>query len=208
MKWLRAVMLAAVLGGAAAALLSAPARVLAEAIATAFERHLPVHDHVAAALGLPAVREAEEDVAWSVDDLIELLSLQAYRDKFVHELSTGTRRIVDLGMVMAHDPSVLILDEPSSGIAQREVEALAGVLERIRGDVGCGMVVIEHDIPLVRSISDRMMVMDLGAVIAAGVPDVVMADASVIAAYLGADESVIKRSGAVAALSAAGGGQR
>ena len=180
------------------------AMTVAEAIATAFERHIPVHDHVAPALGLPAAREAERDVAWSVADLIELVSLQAYRDKFVHELSTGTRRIVDLAMVMAHDPTVLILDEPSSGIAQREVEALASVLERIRSDVGCGMVIIEHDIPLVSSISDRLMVMDLGAVIAQGDPATVMSDAAVVAAYLGADERTIKRSGAHAALSAAG----
>ena len=59
-----------------------------------------------------------------VDELIELLGLGAYRDKFVRELSTGTRRIVDLACVLAQGPSVLLLDEPSSGIAQREAEAL------------------------------------------------------------------------------------
>jgi branched-chain amino acid transport system ATP-binding protein len=70
------------------------------------------------------MRESEEDVAFTVDDLVELLGLGAFRDKFVSELSTGSRRIVDLAMSIAHDPKVLLLDEPSSGIAQRETEAL------------------------------------------------------------------------------------
>ncbi len=65
--------------------------------------------------GLPAVFDSEEDVAYTVDDLIELMNLGAYRDKFVAELSTGSRRIVDLAMAIAHDPTVLILDEPISG---------------------------------------------------------------------------------------------
>ncbi len=97
---------------------------VAENIAIGLERHLEVRDHLASMLGLPGVARQEEDVAWTVADLVELMHLGAFRDKFVRELSTGTRRIVDLAMCMAHDPSVLLLDEPSSGIAQAETEAL------------------------------------------------------------------------------------
>ncbi len=69
-----------------------------------------------------------------VDELIELLGLEAFRSKFVRELSTGSRRVVDLACVVAHRPSVVLLDEPSSGIAQREAEALGPLLLRIRDD--------------------------------------------------------------------------
>ena len=75
-------------------------------------------------------------MAWTVDDLIELMNLGAFRDKFVPELSTGSRRIVDLAMCIAHDPTVLLLDEPSSGIAQKETEALGPLLKRIQRETG------------------------------------------------------------------------
>src|SRR5437588_77034 len=101
-----------------------PTLTVAENNAIGLERHLNERDHVAALLNLPAVQEQEEDVAFTVEDLIELMNLGAFRDKFVSELSTGSRRIVDLAMSIAHDPAVLILDEPSSGVAQRETEAL------------------------------------------------------------------------------------
>ena len=103
---------------------------VAENIAIGLERHLEVRDGIASALALPGVQRAEEDVAWTVGDLIELMNLGAFRDKFVRELSTGSRRIVDLACCIAHDPKVLLLDEPSSGIAQRETEALGPLLLR------------------------------------------------------------------------------
>ncbi|MEA3019236.1 MAG: branched-chain amino acid transport system ATP-binding protein livF, partial [Actinomycetota bacterium] len=109
---------------------------VAENIAVALERHLEVRDPLAEALGLPEVAESEIDVAWRVHELIDLLGLDAFRNKFVSELSTGSRRIVDLAMAIAHEPSVLILDEPSSGIAQRETEALGPLLLRIQREVG------------------------------------------------------------------------
>ena len=173
-----------------------PSMTVSENLAMGLERHLEVRDHLAAALGVPAVREMEDDIAWTVNDLIELMNLGAFRNKFVSELSTGSRRIVDLAMAIAHDPSVLILDEPSSGIAQRETEALAPLLERIRAETGCAMLVIEHDMPLITDISDRMLALELGAVIASGTPAEVIADARVVESYLGGDLAAINRSGA------------
>src|SRR5205807_9735955 len=145
-----------------------PSMTVAENIAMGLERHIEVRDHMASLLNLPAVQESEEDVAFTVDDLIELMNLGAFRDKFVAELSTGTRRIVDLAMAIAHDPTVLILDEPSSGIAQRETEALGPLLRRIREETSCSMLIIEHDMPLITSISDRMIALELGAVVTEG----------------------------------------
>jgi ABC-type branched-subunit amino acid transport system ATPase component/predicted MFS family arabinose efflux permease len=175
-----------------------PSLTVAENLAMGLERHLEVRDHVAAALGLPASRQQEDHVAWTVHDLVELMNLGAFRDKFVGELSTGSRRIVDLAMAIAHDPSVLILDEPSSGIAQRETEALGPLLRRIRAETGCAMLVIEHDMPLITEISDRMLALELGRVIADGSPRSVVTDAGVVASYLGGDAAVVHRSGTVA----------
>jgi branched-chain amino acid transport system ATP-binding protein len=172
-----------------------PSLTVAENIALGFERHLTMRDHGASMLGLPAVIELEQDVAWSVNDLIELVGLGAFRDKFVRELSTGSRRIVDLAICLAHDPKVLLLDEPSSGIAQRETEALGPLIRRIQSETGCALLVIEHDMPLITSISDRIIALELGHPIAEGTPDEVIHDPRVVASYLGGDLATINRSG-------------
>jgi branched-chain amino acid transport system ATP-binding protein len=172
-----------------------PTLTVAENIAIGLERHLHERDHLAALLNLPAVQQQEDDVAFTVEDLIELMSLGAFRDKFVGELSTGSRRIVDLAMAIAHDPTVLLLDEPSSGIAQRETEALGPLLKRIQREAGCALLIIEHDMPLIRSISDQIIALDLGAVVTQGPPDEVLADPHVVSSYLGGDLTVINRSG-------------
>jgi branched-chain amino acid transport system ATP-binding protein len=168
---------------------------VAENLAVSMERHLGIRDHLADALALPAVAEQEIDIKFSVDELIELMNLEAFRNKFVSELSTGSRRIADLAMAIAHDPSVLILDEPSSGIAQREAEALGPLIQRIQREVGCAVLVIEHDMSLVMGISDRMMALELGAIVTEGTPDEVINDPRVISAYLGGDIATIQRSG-------------
>ena len=180
-----------------------PSLTVAENIAIGLERHLEVRDHLSAVLDLPAAQETEEDVAFTVDDLIELMNLGAYRDKFVSELSTGSRRIVDLAMAIAHDPAVLILDEPASGIAQRETEALGPLLRRIQSETGCAMLVIEHDMPLITSVSDEILALELGAVIIRDTPERVIRDPRVVSSYLGGDIDVINRSGSPAATNGA-----
>ncbi len=172
-----------------------PSLTVAENIAIGLDRHLELRDHMASMLHLPLIVRQEEDVAWSVEDLVELMSLGAYRDKFVRELSTGTRRIVDLAMCIGHDPKVLLLDEPSSGIAQRETEALGPLLKQIQADTGCALLVIEHDMPLITAISDRIIALELGHPIAEGTPAEVVRDPAVVSSYLGGDLSAINRSG-------------
>ena len=173
-----------------------PSLTVAENVAIGLERHLEVRDHLAALLDLPAMQEMEEDIAWTVDDLIELMNLGAFRDKFVSELSTGSRRIVDLSMAIAHDPTVLILDEPSSGIAQRETEALGPLLKRIQAETGCAMLIIEHDMPLITGVSDEIIALELGEVVVRGTPQEVITNPRVVSSYLGGDIDVINRSGA------------
>ena len=180
-----------------------PSMTVRQTIAVALERHIKTKDPLAAALASPATKAAEQLVEEQVDRLIELMRLQAFADKFIHELSTGSRRIVDLACVLAHEPSILLLDEPSSGIAQRETEALAPLLVDIRDETDAGLVVIEHDMPLITSIADRIIALELGSVIVEGEPDAVINDPRVVASYLGTTEEVIQRSGTVTTTTAA-----
>ena len=172
-----------------------PSLTVLENVAVALERRLETRDMAADALGLPSSRDVERDVRHTAEALVELLNLGAFADKLVGELSTGSRRIVDLAMVLAHQPSVLLFDEPSSGIAQREAEALGPLLLRIREATGAAMVVIEHDMPLITTLSDRMLALEAGRLIASGTPAEVLADDQVVRGYLGGDVAAVRRSG-------------
>ncbi len=131
-------------------------------------------------------------------DIADFLGLGPYADKFTSELSTGTRRIVELGCLLALEARVLCLDEPTGGVAQREVEAFAPLLLSIKDQLGAAMLVIEHDMPMIMQISHRIYCLEAGRVIAMGSPAEVRADPAVIASYLGTDERAIRRSGATA----------
>ena len=109
-----------------------------------------------------------------------------------------------MGCMVALGARVLLLDEPMAGIAQREVEAFAPVLGEIRDHLGATLFVIDHDIPMVTTIADRIYVLATGRVIAEGEPAVVREDPAVVAAYLGTDERAIRRSGRVAAATGRG----
>ena len=172
-----------------------PGLTVAETIAVALECRVEVRDPIAAALHLPAVGDSEAAVAERVEELIELMGLGAFRDKFTRELSTGSRRIVDMACVLAHQPKVLLLDEPSSGIAQREAEALGPLLLRIRDALDATILVIEHDLPLLTSVADRLVALDLGAVVTIGDPAEVVRHPTVVESYLGTSEAAIARSG-------------
>jgi len=174
-----------------------PSLTVAETIAVARERHLASRDMFAAALQLPASYESELELSFVVEELIDLMGLGSYRQKLTGELSTGTRRIVDLACILAQDPKVLLLDEPSGGVAQKETEALGPLLRRIRERTGCSILIIEHDMPLLSGLCDRLVALELGSVIAEGTPNEVLNHPAVIASYLGTDEKAIARSGAI-----------
>jgi len=173
-----------------------PSLSVRETIATAFERHAQCHSLVADACRQPASFESELLTTSRVEELVELLGLGEHADKLASEISTGTRRIVELACLLAADPVVLLLDEPSAGVAQKETEALGPLLQRIRDHTGCAMLVIEHDMPLLSGICDQMVALELGGVIAWGTPEQVLADERVISSYLGTDSAAINRSGA------------
>jgi ABC-type branched-subunit amino acid transport system ATPase component/MFS family permease len=174
-----------------------PALTVEETIAVALERWVAVKDAINPALHLPAAFDSEQAVRKRVTELIDMLGLEATRTKFVHELSTGVRRVVDLACVVAHSPSVVLLDEPSTGIAQRESEALAPLLLRLRDELGATVLLIEHDMPLITAVADRLVALDRGLVIAAGPPAAVLRDPVVISSYLGDNTAAIGRSGAL-----------
>jgi len=166
-----------------------PSLTVEETLSVALEQSVGSRSLVAAALRLPRVYDSESDIRRRVDDLIDMFGIEAFRHKFIRELSTGSRRIVDLACIVAHDPKAILLDEPSSGIAQREAEALTNVLLNVRERTGASLLVIEHDMPLVRSVADRLMAMDQGRSIAEGDPAAVLNDSAVVAAYLGSERT-------------------
>jgi ABC-type branched-subunit amino acid transport system ATPase component/MFS family permease len=172
-----------------------PELTVSETLAIAQERFVGSRSVFAAALHLPMAVDSEQQVALRTDELIELMGLGEYRHSFVRELSTGTRRVVDLACLVAHRPAVILLDEPTSGIAQREVEALSPVVRRLRDEMGASLVIVEHDIPFVSGVSDRLLALEQGRVIATGPPADVLEHPDVIESYLGTSGAAIARSG-------------
>ncbi|MCY3633342.1 MAG: ATP-binding cassette domain-containing protein [bacterium] len=143
------------------------------------------------ALHLPHTFALERRRRTEADELIDYLGLGRYADSYISDLSTGTRRIVEITGLLALDTRVLCLDEPTAGVAQRETEAFGPLIVNIRRELGAAMLIIEHDMPLIMSISDRVYCLEAGKVIAEGTPSEVRNDPLVIASYLGTDERAI-----------------
>ncbi len=169
-----------------------------ETVALAHERVLPTR-MLPVLVGLPAWRRRDREQLARARDLVDHLGLGAYADHFVGTLSTGTRRICELACILALEPRVICLDEPTAGVAQRETEAFGPLITRIQSDLGASLLVIEHDMPFVMGISDRVYCLETGTIIAEGPPEQVRNDPRVIASYLGTDERAIQRSGAAVA---------
>ena len=129
------------------------------------------------ALYLPRSAVRERQRRSEADEFIGFLGLGRYANRRISDLSTGTRRIVELAGLLALDARVLCLDEPTAGVAQRETEAFGPLIKEIRRELGAAMLIVEHDMPLIMSISDRVYCLEVGRVIAEGVPNVVRHDA-------------------------------
>jgi ABC-type branched-subunit amino acid transport system ATPase component len=140
---------------------------------------------IASMLCLPTVSRAERRMARAADEVIDLLGLGDYRDHLTSDLSTGTRRLVELAVLVAMQPSILLLDEPSAGIAQAEALAMAPLLRATKERLACSVLLIEHDMALMRTLADRVAAMDAGRVLVVGPPDEVFQNPQVVEAYLG-----------------------
>jgi ABC-type branched-subunit amino acid transport system ATPase component len=169
-----------------------------EALAVSLERFTDAGDPFNAVLRLPALVRTEAAVAHRVSELMEMFGLGRFADSLVSELSTGSRRLVDLAGVIALQPSVVLLDEPSSGVAQREVEAMVALLRNVRDQLDATLLVVEHDIAFIAELADRLVALDRGGVLASGVPRTVLETPAVGAAFLGSDPLTLTRSGSTA----------
>ena len=170
-----------------------PTLTVLECVELALERVQPTR-LLPALLGLRGGERVRRDKA---DELVRWMGLERYRSSQIQELSTGTRRITEIACLVALQPQLLLLDEPSSGVAQKETEALGALLVRLKAELGLTLVIIEHDIPLVMSLCDRIVCMADGEIITVGTPDHVRNDERVIEAYLGGSLAAIERSAGV-----------
>jgi branched-chain amino acid transport system ATP-binding protein len=136
-------------------------------------------------LFLPAVRREERKLRDRVEQVIDLLDLQHHRDSLVAGLPYGVRKVVELGRALAVRPRLLLVDEPSSGLNVEETDDMAFWIQDIRDDLGVTVLMVEHDMALVSRVSDRVLAMNQGEVIAQGTPAEVQAHPAVVEAYLG-----------------------
>ncbi|MFT5223544.1 MAG: ABC-type branched-subunit amino acid transport system ATPase component [Glaciecola sp.] len=171
-----------------------PGLTVAETIMVAVERRSPA-GLVASMLRTRRARSAEAQKREWAGEIISTLGIEPYRDARIGQLSTGTRRVADLAAVIAQQPRIVLLDEPTAGLAQRETEAFGPMLQWIRDQLKCAVLIIEQDMPLVSTVSDRVYALQTGRIIAEGTPDEVLTNPRVIASYLGTDEVAIARSG-------------
>ena len=143
----------------------------------------------------PKVRAAEIAAREKVEQVIELLDLQHHRDTMVAGLPYGVRKVVELARALCTEPKLLLLDEPSSGLNVEETEDMAFWIQDIQHELGITVLMVEHDMTLVSKVSDRVLAMNQGEVLAMGTPGEVQNHPGVIEAYLGSvdDMSSLRR---------------
>ena len=136
---------------------------------------------------LPAVRRAEVDHRKVAEEVIAFLGLQRHRDSLIANLPYGVRKVVELGRALCTEPKLLLLDEPSSGLNVEETEEMAFWIDDIKKDLGITVIMVEHDRKLVSAVSDRVMALNYGRILAMGTAAEVQSDPEVIRAYIGGE---------------------
>ena len=136
-------------------------------------------------LFLPSVRKAELAHRRAVEEVIDFLNLQKYRDMLIAGLPYGVRKVCEVARALCTEPKLLLLDEPSSGLNVEETEDMAFWITDIKKELGITVLMVEHDMSLVNRVSDRVLALNYGKVLATGTPAEVQSHPDVIAAYLG-----------------------
>jgi branched-chain amino acid transport system ATP-binding protein len=134
----------------------------------------------------PAFLREERDIRKRVDELVDLLNLDARRNATARDLPYGEQRVLGLGIALMAQPKLLVLDEPAAGLSPDETRTMGRLIRKIRG-LGTTVLLIEHNMSLVMSISDRVIVLKQGRKLAEGAPEAVRKHPEVVEAYLGAE---------------------
>ena len=157
-----------------------------------------LHVRPASVIGFIAMGANQWTLEWRrrqvAEQVLDILGLTNLRDQPVGTLSYGTRKLLELGCALVTRPRILLLDEPAAGMSEDEVAWLAGVIGGIRRELDVAVLVIEHHVPLVRQVADRVYVLNFGHVLASGTPDEVTDNPEVIEAYLGTQGTAASRS--------------
>jgi branched-chain amino acid transport system ATP-binding protein len=136
-------------------------------------------------LFLPSVKRQEIAHREKAEEVIDFLDLQRYRDSLIANLPYGVRKVVELARALCTEPKIILLDEPSSGLNMEETDDMAFWIEDIKNDLGITVLMVEHDMKLVSAVSDRVIALNFGRVLAHGTAGEVQNDPEVIKAYLG-----------------------
>jgi ABC-type branched-subunit amino acid transport system ATPase component len=159
-----------------------------DSVKTACHRHMgesAVRGLLSSAFATRRSAATEAKAETKAREIIDRLGLGDYAPKMCSELSYGTLRLTELATILAMEPELVLLDEPSSGIAQRETEALGPLLLELREELKATFLLIEHDMPLIMGISDRIVALAAGHVLAEGAPEEIQGNRQVVEAYLG-----------------------